>query len=760
MADPIIFTITEAGKQAAFAANADSAQLKINLTQVAVGTKKRTVTGNETALTTEFKRGSIVSGDVEAQSNTLRFTSSMTADVITDIYEIGLMTDDNVLFAVAGSNAAPLFSLHPDVTFVIALGLSLDGVNASNVTVTTDPNGALSITLMENHLAAPDPHPQYLNASRLQFMMRSLYPIGYQYHTHEPVNPKPVFDEILGINTAWRRITGKIMVATDPNDPFITDHSIVLGQRGTTDLTTTARPHVYPLQTTHLFERYDPNTNINTVWNVKSNRTSISEGGAVRFTVSANNLPDGESLDWTIKEGILNAQDDDIVDAEQTKRGTVVLRNGQAIIDFVTTPDDNEAESQKHVRLTVSAPASLSINVPISDLGKNETVVHINTSSYTGLALDEYYRAQAGNYPRASDKVRFIVDAGVKIIAESTDAPALVDGTNWPEGSQIVVENRGLILGRGGDGGRSAYQFKFFSETNSDYLGPSKSLMRLPEKGGDGGTAIKSLTRAIFVENHSVIAGGGGGGGGLGAYKTGGSYNFSVGGGGTGGGAPLGQRSPNEGTYSMYLEDTTVADLRLPLPDNGRFYKILLQRASGSLANWPGSSGDYAYGPEYAASDVNETRGIYVEVSTAADRQASANFKNYRVGELFGSLPSNALVLNMSQSATETAKGVGGANLAASIFSDISATKIYPESDNPVFTKGGDGGGYGESGQAGLFDKIYRYNPSAEYGSRLVDSAAAETSWYIAPASGGLAGYIKEGSVTINNLSSGTTKGR
>lgn len=756
MAQPIIFTITEAGKQAALDANADSAQLKINLTQVAVGTAQHLATGNETALTTETNRSGIVSGDIEVQSNTLRFTSSMTADVITDIYEIGLMTDDNVLFAVAASNTTPLFSLHPDITFVIALGLSLDDVDASNVTVTTDPNGALSIALMENHLAAPDPHPQYLNTSRLQFMMRSLYPIGYQYHTHEPVNPKPVFDEILGINTAWRRITGKIMVATDPSDPFITDHSIVLGQRGTTDLTTTARPHVYPLQTTHLFERYDPNTNINTVWNVKSNRTSISEGGAVRFTVSANNLPDGESLDWTIKEGILNAQDDDIIDAEQTKRGTVVLRNGQAIIDFVTTPDDNEAESQKHVRLTVSAPASLSINVPISDLGKNETVVHINTSSYTGLALDEYYRAQAGNYPRASDKVRFIVDAGVKIIATSTDVPALVDGTNWPEGSQIVVENRGFILGRGGDGGRSAYQFKFFSETDGDALTPAKSLMRLPEKGGNGGTAIKSLTRAIFVENHSVIAGGGGGGGGLGAYKTAGSYNFAVGGGGTGGGAPFGNRSPNEGTYSMYLEDTTITDLKLPLPDNGRFYKVLLQRVSGSLANWSGSSGDYAYGPEYTASDVNETRGIHVEISTAADRQASANFKNYRVAHPSGYIPNNPLVLNMSQSATETAKGIGGANLAASIYSNTAATKIYPESDNPLFTKGGDGGGYGESGQTGLFDKIYSYSGTGE----ATETTSNDTSWYIAPASGGLAGYIKEGAVTINNLSSGTTKGR
>ena len=759
MAQPIIFTITEAGKHAALTANADSAKLKINLTQVAVGTAKHLATGNEIALTSEVKRGSIVSGDIEVDSNTLRFTGSMSSDTKTDVYEVGLFTDDGILFALAGSNTTPLFSLYPDITFVIGFGLSLQDVAADSVTVTTDPNGALSLVIMEQHLAAPDPHPQYLNASRLQFMMRSLYPIGYQYHTHEPVNPKPVFDEILGINTAWRRITGKIMVATDPSDPFISDHSIVLGQRGTTDLTTTARPHVYPLQTTHLFERYDPNTNINTVWNVKSNRVSISEGGAVRFTVSANNLPDGESLDWTIKEGVLNAQDDDIIDVEQTKRGTVILKNGQAIIDFVTTPDDNEVESQKHVRLTVSSPANLSINVPINDLGKNETVIHINTSSYNGLALDEYYKAQAGNYPRASDKVRFIVDAGTKIIASSTETPALVDGPNWPEGSQIVVENRGHILGRGGDGGRSAYQFKFWGD-DGDLLSPSKSIMRLPENGGNGGTAIKSLTRPIFVENHSVIAGGGGGGGGLGAYKNGGDYNFVVGGGGTGGGAPFGRRSPNESTYSMYLEDTVITDKKLPLPDDGRFYKILLQRVSGSLANWSGSSGDYAYGAEYTASDINETRGIHVEISTAADRQASANFKNYRVAHLAGYIPYNPLVLTMSQSATETAKGIGGANLAASTYSNTAATNEYPASDNPAFTKGGDGGGFGENGQTGLFDKIYRYNPNAEQGSRLVDSTVAETSWYIAPASGGLAGYVKEGSVTINNLSSGTTKGR
>lgn len=167
MAEPIIFTITEAGKQAALTANADSAQVKINLTQVAVGTAPHLPTGSETTLTSEVKRGSIVSGDIEVNSNTLRFTTSMSGDTKIDVYEVGLFTDDNVLFALAGSNTTPLFSLHPNITFVIGFGLSLQDVAADSVTVITDPGGALSIVIMEQHLAAPDPHPQYANDSDL-----------------------------------------------------------------------------------------------------------------------------------------------------------------------------------------------------------------------------------------------------------------------------------------------------------------------------------------------------------------------------------------------------------------------------------------------------------------------------------------------------------------------------------------------------------------------------------------------------------------
>lgn len=260
MAQPIIFTITEAGKQAALNANADSAQLKINLTQVAVGTAPHLPTGLEAALTSEVKRGSIVSGDIEVNSNTLRFTTSMSGDTKTDVYEVGLFTDDGVLFALAGSNTTPLFSLHPDITFVIGFGLSLQDVAAGSVTVSTDPNGALSVVIMENHLAAPDPHPQYLNLERVKFLFSMLMPLGYIHHTHSPENPKPIFDEIMGISTFWRRLDGLQLVGVDPNDPNISEPMMLAGKQGVSTLVSgDDMPDYYPLRTTYIWERYNPN---------------------------------------------------------------------------------------------------------------------------------------------------------------------------------------------------------------------------------------------------------------------------------------------------------------------------------------------------------------------------------------------------------------------------------------------------------------------------------------------------------------------
>ena len=52
--------------------------------------------------------------------------------------------------------------------------------------------------MMENHLAAPDPHPQYLNNARFNLLLQALIPMGYIHHTHSTANPKPLFDELMG----------------------------------------------------------------------------------------------------------------------------------------------------------------------------------------------------------------------------------------------------------------------------------------------------------------------------------------------------------------------------------------------------------------------------------------------------------------------------------------------------------------------------------------------------------------------------------
>lgn len=777
MATPIILKITEAGKQAALSATGAGVQIAVNLSSVAIGSSRYTPTGSETSLKKEVSRVSIVSGTVEQDNHTLRFGSTVTTRIITPVYELGVYTDTGVLFAVAASAGSPLFTVHPDITFVGAFAITLDSMSAENVTVITDPNSGLAPVVMDQHVAAKNPHPQYLNVShldvstdphpqylelsRFQLLLDILIPVGYLHHTHAAANPKAKFDELLGINTAWRRLEGKIIVGTDPNDNYIKDVGQTLGQRGMTTLAGAVRPHVYPLYTTNIFERYNPDEQIVTVWRVTANKTLINEGSNVRFTITANNLPDGQILKWTVKEGILNSGSNDIPKTDKSQSGSVILKNGSAIVDFVTTPNNNEIDPLRHVRLTVGAPADLSMNVPIKDAGKNETIVHITESTTAGIALDEYYKQQIGSYPLATDTVRFIVDDGVDVIAANTSTPAVIDGTRWPLGSKIVVENRGRILGRGGDGGRSAYQFKFWTDDSSQILTPSKGRMRLPAAGGNGGTAIKSLTRAIQVENYATIAGGGGGGGGLGAYMPANSSG-AVGGGGTGGGAPFGKRSPNEGTYSMYLQDDTVTDLKLPLPNpaavDNRVYGALSQRASYSLANYSGSSRDYRYPSQFTASSPNETRKISVEFKPTSRNYATGDFKTYSVEVNYGA---GGIVMNMSQDATLNAAGSGGSNISASpTVNDYIVNKVsYTDDGKGIVadTRGGNGGAFGENGEHGVFVQTYKFT----YRGRTVEPTVIDDmEWSISSAKGGLAGYIKEGAVTIKNLSSGITKGR
>lgn len=793
---PIIFKITEAGKQAALSANAGTPKVQINLTQVAVGTGKYMPTGNETSLKSEIMKGPIVSGDIERASNTLRFSSAIRSPTVRSIYEVGLLTDTGILFAVAASSSDALFTVHPDITFVMSYGLSLKEVDAENITVTTDPNGALSLVIMENHLSAPDPHPQYLNAQRFVQFLELAYPYGHPYWTHNKSNPKPLFDAMFGYETHWRRLEGVGLVAVKDGDAYIGQPMLTLGQRGMTELATDARPQAYPVYTSYLFERYDPSAVIETVWRVIANKTSVDEGAAIRFTVTANNIPDGQILDWSVKEGVLNGASNDISTVDKSDSGTVTLKNGIAIINFTTSPDDNEEEPQKHVRLTIGAPASLSLNVPINDAGHNEVAIHISQSTNNGIDLAEYYKQQSGTYPLAGDKLRFIVDSGVDIVAPDTNTPAMVLGSNWPTGGNMpIVENRGRILGRGGAGGLGAALLNGFDNHNAASLGESMTATA----GGNGGTAIKG---DLLVENYNLIAGGGGGGGGNGAYrlKYTGNYQVYMGSDSSGGGgAPFGEAFYNRTHIDSWFTEPTST------PAGLANLKSIFDTAEAVVAGVNDSISSVGFGSQEQESSANYLRnteynyssgssavfldsiGIdktleatpfaiakpipktgYMSASNVGLTTAVFNDPHTYIVDVWtaGNSPTYRASLPMfNPFAGDLLTGGKGGLGFASLGSHIRqrAYNAFKGKSYESFMRAGAGGNVGENGADGKLTHVSSFVPDTvnTFEIRAIDdlpeNASVKT---LPPASGGLAGYIAEGNVTITNFGSGTTKGR
>ncbi|MGP5192898.1 hypothetical protein ACTXJO_04570 [Psychrobacter celer] len=756
MAEAILFKITNAGKQAL-------ASGTVKLSHVAVGTTRRSATGSEVALTSEIARAPIISGGVEPISNVLRFSADITAASNGSVYEVGVFTDRGVLFAVAASNSTPFFTVCSTTNFAASFGILLTESEAAGVSVISDNNQNKPLAIMEGHLSPRNPHSQYLDIPRFQHLLDTAIPIGYLYFSHSDINPKPLFDQLLGIETYWRRVIGKTIVGTDDQDDFIKDLNFTLGQKGMTTDAINQQPHAYMLHTTHIWERHNPDDTTVTAWNVKSSKTTINEGSSVRFTVSATNIADGLILSWTVKEGLLNSERNNITTPDKSESGTVTLKGGQATIDFTTTADDNEVDPNKYVRLTIGAPASLSINVPINDLGSTETVIHITQSTTNGIQLDEYYKQASGRYPSSIDKVRFIVDAGVDIIAPNTSTPALTEGANWPAGNIPIVENHGRILGRGGNGGRSAYRHRIFSQTGANHLETyNKGNVTPPENGHDGGTAV-SASQSIQIDNYNIVAGGGGGGGGMGSYKPT-SGNHIVGGGGAGGGAPLGQASPNEGTYPMYLKDDTIVQTK-KIPDSvfpqganviGIYQSIGTNSVGTKLYQLIGHGSEFyknriELDDIYEAKDVDETRTAFVPkvVSTNSNN----GIKSYRIASMFYTADIESIALDMSQDASVDTGGQGGANYTPDVYNWISIIEpSSPSIDLKETTHGGSGGDIGVKGEDGIMTKYF----SSESNEVPKESLL----WHIPSASGGLAGYVKEGDVTITNYSGGTTKGR
>jgi hypothetical protein len=115
------------------------------------------------------------------------------------------------------------------------------------------------------------------------------------------------------------------------------------------------------------------------------------------------------------------------------------------------------------------------------------------------------------------------VSGNIYISSTSTGIAAFTTSGSYPIGTNVTINNSGVIIGRGGNGGAGS---KWSGQAPNSYIG---------QAGNSGGIGLQ-LTIPTKLKNIGIIAGGGGGGGGGG---FGWQYNPEIAGGGGGGGAGI-----------------------------------------------------------------------------------------------------------------------------------------------------------------------------------------------------------------------------
>ena len=162
--------ITDAGAAAATAAN--GLGLSLQITHVALGAGAYALTGaaSMTALVDRREKAAVAFGAKTGAQITLtvKHRADAYAGAAYNVGEIGFYAGDpdagGTLFAVysAVDRAAPARGGANAIDYVQTYTLVLSGVPAGSVDVVFDPEAGVALAALASHLAALNPHPQYL----------------------------------------------------------------------------------------------------------------------------------------------------------------------------------------------------------------------------------------------------------------------------------------------------------------------------------------------------------------------------------------------------------------------------------------------------------------------------------------------------------------------------------------------------------------------------------------------------------------------
>lgn len=173
MPSPIVFKITDAGALASL--DAQNNGLSLTLDTISLGSGQYVPDGTETALVSPIQSWPLTYGDIEPNSQTLRFSAVLESATQIQAFEVGIFTDTGVLYAVASTTGAtPLLTVLANAVTIASMGLKLDASGAVTVTLSNDPNAPLAVVLLNQHVTNPNPHSQYVLVTQFLAAIQSI----------------------------------------------------------------------------------------------------------------------------------------------------------------------------------------------------------------------------------------------------------------------------------------------------------------------------------------------------------------------------------------------------------------------------------------------------------------------------------------------------------------------------------------------------------------------------------------------------------
>ena len=566
------FFLTDIGRQAII--NQKELGLSVNLKKLIVGTAQYDASV-EAKTMTELKAPSVEQdlsgGTAIAKVGELRLYALITTATKSEtIYEAGLYTDKDVLFAVASSTDPdiPLIRVSPNIGSILSITAKLENLGELNLKIDVDANSPLALALMAQHVNEKDPHPQYKQLSdelakrieALENRVNEDTKVGEFFLTELDFENSQQVANYKGYGR-WARFGNGNALVAQAQDNTRPDYMRKIGNVFGEDihhLTEEELPHIeIEIKNTNLSMgsyagdsgknggmtptgwdnqnqklsfgnnqgfRQDQYSIVIGIWvrlpdiepeyKFTSNVERISENTTFTVYLDVSNLPQGKQLDYSVS-GL------DSSEISPAKGSFILNGNGHAEVQFEVKTLNTQPTS-KDITFALTNGKAL-INIPKNMPDVIQTAIHVTNSLISVVGIEEqtinisnscvlydlFVKDQKRN-PMTNEIAYFVIHENVAIVGTTSTTPALRAGTKWASSNKIIVDNYGYVLGRGGDSGY-----------NNDDTRKIKYYA-----GGDA--LVNDSNIGIELINRNWIAGGGGAGG------------YELGTGASGAGAPFG----------------------------------------------------------------------------------------------------------------------------------------------------------------------------------------------------------------------------